>query len=140
MKLSEVFSRFARTLARALGHPEAFVIAVVLVIVWVVTGPIFHWSDTWQLVINTWTSIMTFLMVFLLQNTQNRDTMAMQLKLAELLRAVEGARTEFGVLEELNEEALLQLKTRFEQLAERSAQRNHKRPVSGDAALAPQKS
>jgi low affinity Fe/Cu permease len=140
VKLSEVFSRFARTLARVLGQPEAFVISLALVIVWVVTGPIFHWSDTWQLVINTWTSIMTFLMVFLLQNTQNRDTMAMQLKLAELLRAMEGARTEFGVLEELNEEALLQLKTRFEQLAERSAQRNHNRPVSGDTALAPQES
>jgi len=140
VKLSDVFSRLARTLARALGQPEAFVISLALVIVWVVTGPIFHWSDTWQLVINTWTSIMTFLMVFLLQNTQNRDTMAMQLKLAELLRAMEGARTEFGVLEELNEETLLQLKTRFEQLAERSAQRNHKRPVSGDASLAPQKS
>ena len=140
MKLSDVFSRFARTLARALGQPEAFVISIALVIIWVVTGPIFHWSDTWQLVINTWTSIMTFLMVFLLQNTQNRDTMAMQLKLAELLRAMEGARTEFGVLEELNEETLLQLKTRFEQLAERSAQRNHKRPVPGDAAMAPQES
>ena len=138
MKLSDVFSRLARTLARTLGQPEAFVISLALVIVWIVTGPIFHWSDTWQLVINTWTSIMTFLMVFLLQNTQNRDTMAMQLKLAELLRAMEGARTEFGVLEELNEETLLQLKTRFEQLAERSAERNRKRPLSGDASLAPQ--
>ena len=87
------FSRFAKSTARAAGHPGVFGLAVLIVVVWLASGPVFGFSDTWQLVINTGTTIVTFLMVFLIQNTQNRDGEAMQLKLDEIIRSLDGAHT-----------------------------------------------
>jgi low affinity Fe/Cu permease len=106
--------------ARASGHPLAFITACTIIVVWVVTGPIFAWSDTWQLVINTGTTIVTFLMVFLIQNTQNRDSHAVQLKLDELIRAVEGAHNALLDIEELTEEELMALRKRYAVLAARA--------------------
>jgi low affinity Fe/Cu permease len=95
------FSKFARHVEYAVGSPWAFVLSVVLIVVWAATGPWFQWSDSWQIVINTLTTIITFLMVFLIQATQTRDTRAMHLKLDELLRAVEGARTPLALAEDM---------------------------------------
>ena len=114
---SSPFSRFARWTARATGHPAAFVAAALIVVGWGVTGPIFKFSDTWQLVINTGTTIVTFLMVFLIQNTQNRDSHAVQLKLDELIRAVSGAHNALLDLEELEEADLERFRVRYEELA-----------------------
>src|ERR1043165_1169073 len=100
------FARFARATARASGHPLAFLIAVLIVLLWAMTGRIFNFSDTWQLVINTGTTIVTFLMVFLIQNTQNRDSEAVQVKLDELIRAIEGAHNALLNLEDLDEAEL----------------------------------
>ena len=111
------FARFARWTSHAAGHPAAFLAAVGVIILWLVTGPLFGFSDTWQLVINTGTTIVTFLMVFLIQNTQNRDSTATQLKLDELIRATEGAHTGLLDLEELTEQELEQLRVRYEELA-----------------------
>jgi len=107
--LAQQFSRFAHSISMWTGHPLAFLLAVVLVIVWVLTGPVFHYSDTWQLVINTGTTIVTFLMVFLIQNTQNRDTLAIQLKLSELVLAMKGAENKFAAIEDLTDEELEEL-------------------------------
>jgi low affinity Fe/Cu permease len=107
--LSQQFSQFAHTISVWTGHPLAFLLAVSAVIVWVVTGPIFNFSDTWQLVINTGTTIVTFLMVFLIQNTQNRDTLAIQLKLSELVLAMKGAENKFAAIEDLSDEELQEL-------------------------------
>lgn len=117
---SSRFSSFANWTARASGHPSAFVTAVLVIVVWAVTGPIFAWSDTWQLVINTGTTVVTFLMVFLIQNTQNRDSHAVQLKLDELIRAIEGAHNALLDIEELNEEELSRLRKRYAALAARA--------------------
>jgi low affinity Fe/Cu permease len=106
--------------ARATGHPAAFVIAVIIIMAWALTGPIFHFSDTWQLVINTSTTIVTFLMVFLIQNTQNRDAQALQLKIDELIRATQGAHNALLDLEELTERDLDHIKTHYEELARRA--------------------
>ena len=106
---SSRFSNFANWTARASGHPAAFMTAVLVIVVWAVTGPIFAWSDTWQLVINTGTTIVTFLMVFLIQNTQNRDTLALQLKLSELIIAMRGAHNSLATIEDLTEEELEEL-------------------------------
>jgi low affinity Fe/Cu permease len=114
------FTRFSTGLSTMAGRPVTFVIAVVLVVVWAVSGPLFHFSDTWQLVINTSTTIVTFLMVFLIQNTQNRDTAAMQIKLDELIRALEGAHNALLDLEELEEKDLTRFRNRYEQLAEKA--------------------
>src|SRR5262249_9071129 len=100
------FLKFARASARWTGRPIAFAFAVLFILAWVITGPIFHFSDTWQLVINTATTIVTFLMVFLIQNTQNRDSEAVQLKLDELLRSTRGAHNALLEIEELSEDEL----------------------------------
>ena len=110
-KLRHGFTVFAKWAAWATGHPLAFVLALTVVIVWAILGPIFGFSDTWQLVINTGTTIVTFLMVFLIQNTQNRDAVALHLKLDELLRAIEGAREDkFMDLEEQSDEVVQEVK------------------------------
>ena len=105
------------------GKPYAFALAVGLIAVWALSGPIFRFSDTWQLVINTTTTIVTFLMVFLIQSTQNRDTEAMQVKLDELIRVSAKARTELLDLEELDEEELDDIRAKMEKLAERARAR-----------------
>jgi low affinity Fe/Cu permease len=119
MKFKEAFAHFAKWTARAAGHPTTFALAIILIVVWALTGPAFHYSDTWQLVINTGTTIITFLMVFLIQNTQNRDAVAMQLKLDELIHAVKGARNQLIDIEDLTEEELESLRTRFAAMAQR---------------------
>ena len=111
------FSRFSKWTSHATGHPAAFVVAALVVVVWLATGPLFAFSDTWQLVINTGTTIVTFLMVFLIQNTQNRDSAAVQLKLDELIRAVDGAHNALLDLEELTEHDVDGLRARYQALA-----------------------
>jgi low affinity Fe/Cu permease len=111
------FAHLAKRVARASGQPVAFGVAVAVILAWAATGPMFRFSDTWQLVVNTATTIVTFLMVFLIQNTQNRDTAALQLKLDELIRALEGAHNSLLDLEELTEEELDQFRNRYQQLA-----------------------
>ena len=115
--LNRLFSRFAKWVAHHAGRAHAFVLATIVIIIWAVTGPFFGFSDTWQLVINTGTTIITFLMVFLIQNTQNRDTEALQLKLDELIRANEQARNRLLTLEDLSEEELDRVKASFQRLA-----------------------
>jgi low affinity Fe/Cu permease len=111
------YSRFAKTAAHFCGRPPVFAVAVGVIVVWVVTGPLFGFSDTWQLVINTGTTIVTFLMVFLIQNTQNRDTEAIQVKLDELIRATQGAHNALLDLEELEEDTLDDFRNKYESLA-----------------------
>lgn len=114
------FQKFARTSSRWAGRPVAFAIAALFILAWIVTGPIFHFSDTWQLVINTATTIVTFLMVFLIQNTQNRDSEAVQLKLDELLRSTSGAHNALLEIEELSEKELDDIKRCYTALARRA--------------------
>jgi low affinity Fe/Cu permease len=114
------FSRFANRTARMTGHPGAFGVAAVLIVTWLVTGPIFGYSDTWQLVINTGTTIVTFLMVFLIQNTQNRDSHAVQLKLDEIIRSLEGAHNALLDIEELEEGDLDRIRSRYVDLAKKA--------------------
>jgi low affinity Fe/Cu permease len=111
------FDRMAKWAALICGRPMTFLLAVAVVIVWGITGPIFNYSNTWQLVINTGTTIITFLMVFLIQNTQNRDSLAMQVKLDELIRAMKGAHVALLDLEELSDEELEQIMLHYQQLA-----------------------
>src|SRR5829696_5075159 len=118
MNLGESFARFAKATARDAGHPATFSLAALVILAWAVTGPIFQFSDTWQLAINTGTTIVTFLMVFLIQNTQNRDSVAMQIKLDELLRAAKGAHMAMADLEDLSEEELTAFQEHYRQLAE----------------------
>jgi low affinity Fe/Cu permease len=122
----DFFHRFAHRAAERLGSPWAFAIALLVVVVWACLGPRFGYSDTWQLVINTGTTIVTFLMVFLIQNTQNRDAAALHLKLDELLRGVKGARTHLVDLEELSEEELEKLRREFQRIHD-EAMRRHAR-------------
>lgn len=112
------FHRFSKWTAHAAGQPVTFVAAVAIIILWALSGPFFGFSDTWQLAINTGTTIVTFLMVFLIQNTQNRDTTAIQVKLDELIRALEGAHNALLDLEELTDSDLEHIRTEYERLAE----------------------
>jgi len=114
--VSDVFRIWARRSSSILGSAWAFAIAVSIIAIWGATGPMFHFSDTWQLIINTGTTIVTFLMVFLIQNTQNRDAKATQLKLDEIIRAVGGARNELLNLENLSEEDLKKLEEQFQRI------------------------
>jgi low affinity Fe/Cu permease len=118
--VSDAFRVFARHSSIALGSAWAFAGAVFVILVWVLTGPMFHFSDTWQLVINTATTIVTFLMVFLIQNTQNRDAKAVHLKLDELIRALKDARNELVDLENLSDEELEKLEEQFKRTRERA--------------------
>src|SRR3990172_7684855 len=117
MRNATWYSQFAKKTAHFCGRPRVFTLAVAIIAVWIVTGPLFHFSDTWQLAINTGTTIVTFLMVFLIQNTQNRDTEAIQVKLDELIRATKGAHNALLDLEELEEENLDLFRERYELLA-----------------------
>src|SRR5580692_4904357 len=117
------FRKLALKSAQVVGSAPAFLLAVVVTLIWIATGPYFHYSDTWQLVINTATSVATFLVVFLIQNTQNRDTAVIQLKLDELIRAVTQARTELVQMEGLSDEELDQLREEFRVLRERASTR-----------------
>lgn len=112
--MDRIFTRLATLISAAAGQPLAFVLALTIVIVWGVSGPIFQYSDTWQLVVNTGTTIVTFLMVFLIQNSQNRDAAAMQAKLDELLRAVENAREQFIAIEHLTDKEIEDIRTALE--------------------------
>ena len=120
MYTTSPFTRFAKWTARTAGHPSSFLLALLIILAWTISGPLFHFSDTWQLVINTGTTIVTFLMVFLIQNTQNRDSAAIQLKLDELIRAMQGAHNALLDLEELTEADLDQLRAHYETLAQQA--------------------
>ena len=111
--MSDTFSKAAHWIAQQCGHAGVFIIAVIMILAWAATGPLFGYSDTWQLIINTGTTIITFLMVFLIQNTQNRDTVAIQLKLDELIRANQNARNRMLSIEDLTEDELKKVKATF---------------------------
>ena len=117
--MRDAFHRFAHWVSDRMGAPTAFLVAVSVIVAWAITGPMFGYSDTWQLYINTGTTIVTFLMVFLIQNTQNRDAKAIHLKLDELLRGVKGARTSLVHLEQWTDDELAELADQFEQLRHR---------------------
>lgn len=131
LNLDDWFSTLARSCANQLGRARSFALGFVVVVVWGVCGPIFDYSDTWQLIINTGTTIATYLMIFLLQNTQNRDTLEMNLKLDELIRANEHAHNRMMRLEELTERQLKGLKIDFDQIAEENE------PCASETVLAP---
>ena len=120
MARKPLFTRFANWTSKKSGRPATFVLAVLIILAWAVTGPIFGFSDTWQLVINTSTTIVTFLMVFLIQNTQNRDSEAVQVKLDELIRAVEGAHDALLDLEDLEDKELESIRARYGELAKKA--------------------
>ncbi|MCH9742740.1 MAG: low affinity iron permease family protein [Proteobacteria bacterium] len=120
MRISSPYARFAKLAARVSGKPQIFIIAVLVIAVWIITGPLFDFSDTWQLIINTGTTIVTFLMVFLIQNTQNRETEAIQIKLDELIRSTQGAHNALLDLEELDDEEIETFLTKYEFLAKRA--------------------
>ena len=128
-----VFRRFAHSVAHAAGAPSAFAIACLVIVAWGVTGPFFHYSDTWQLAINTGPTIGTFLMCFVIQSTQNRDSQVVQLKLDELIRAIEAARTELVDMEDLSDEELHRLQHQFESLR-RSAEEARRSREAGQSS------
>jgi low affinity Fe/Cu permease len=131
--MRDMFRIFARSSSVVLGSAWAFAVAIAIIAVWGLTGPTFHYSDTWQLIINTGTTIVTFLMVFLIQNTQNRDAKAMHLKLDEIIRALKNARNELVDLEKLSDEDLDKLEKQFEllrQKAERDGNNRHELPAT----------
>ena len=129
--LTAYFTKFAQATAQWTGHPAAFLLALTVIVVWIVTGPVFNYSDTWQLVINTGTTIVTFLMVFLIQNTQNRDMMAVQLKLSELVLAMKGAKNEFAAIEDLSDKELAALHDECRARAEMTLDHLNSRRESG---------
>jgi low affinity Fe/Cu permease len=133
--LRDRFGNIAQVVSHATGHPAAFVVAVLVVVIWAISGPLFDYSDTWQLVINTGTTIVTFLMVFLIQNTQNRDTLALHLKLSELVFAVKDAEDRFADLENLTDEELEEIHQQFCERADHahSAIEQRKRAARPDA-------
>lgn len=120
--VNDLFRVFARRSSMVLGSAWAFILAIVIIVVWGLTGPTFHFSDTWQLIINTGTTIVTFLMVFVIQNTQNRDSKAVNLKLDEVIRAVKGARNQLINLEGLSDEDLKNLENQFKRVREKAEQ------------------
>ena len=126
--MGEIFHKVATSISEIVGTPWAFLTALLLVILWVAAGPVFQYSDSWQLVINTSTTIITFLMVFIIQSSQNRDTKAIHIKLDELLRAVHGARTGLINIENLSDEDLLQLQQEFERLGNGGSEPRKKVP------------
>ena len=128
--MKDIFRKFAQAASHAVGSPWAFIIATLIIVVWAITGPVFGYSDTWQLVINTGTTIITFLMVFLIQNTQNRDAKAIHLKLDELLKGVKGARTSLVDLEDLSDEQLDDMQKYYERLHKEAASHATKRMSS----------
>ena len=132
-KSASWFTRFAKTTARVTGRPATFMVAVAVIVVWALTGPLFGFSDTWQLVINTGTTIITFLMVFLIQNTQNRDTEALQVKLDELIRATKEADDCLLDLEELDDKELDEIRKSYEELAEKAREQLQARGSGDDA-------
>jgi len=123
VKARTLFDRLAQWASRASGRPKTFALAVAVIVVWAVSGPLFKFSDTWQLVINTGTTIITFLMVFLIQSTQNRDTAAIQIKLDELIRVTKHAHNALMDLEELNEKDLMEIRNAYEALAARAREK-----------------
>src|SRR5215212_8459140 len=137
-KSTSFFTRFAKWTAHATGRPAAFCTAAAVVVLWGATGPLFKFSDTWQLVINTGTTIITFLMVFLIQNTQNRDTEALQVKLDELIRVTEGAHLVLLDLEELDDKQLDHIRANYQKLAKRAREDLRRGDVdTGTPALNP---
>ena len=122
MTFGDAFGRFSRRSAEALGSPLVFVINCLLILLWLGSGPLFHYSDTWQLVVNTVTTVFIYLAVFVIQNTQNRDARAIHLKLDELIASMEGARNRFVNLEDLTDEELRALQTQFQRLQQRADQ------------------
>jgi low affinity Fe/Cu permease len=121
-----VFTRLSQATAHWAGKPQTFFVALAIIVVWAASGPFFGFNDTWQLVINTSTTIVTFLMVFIIQNSQNRDTAAMQIKLDELINKLEGAREELLDLEELDEDKLEEMRAEFEELARKARELREK--------------
>ena len=133
--MSDAFPKFARWTARTVGHSSSFAAALGVVAVWATTGPFFHFSDTWQLVINTGTTIVTFLMVFLIQNTQNRDSHALHLKLDELIRANKHARNHLIALEELPQKELDALQKEFDEKSREVVERHRRKKRQSDASI-----
>jgi low affinity Fe/Cu permease len=133
---SDAFRLFAKNSSGMLGSAWAFATAILIILIWGVTGPMFHYSDTWQLIINTGTTIVTFLMVFLIQNTQNRDAKAVHLKLDELIRALKNARNELIDLEKLADEDLMRLEKQFERVRKKAKRNGNNAGSKGRATHA----
>jgi low affinity Fe/Cu permease len=133
-RVQDAFRVFARATSGVLGSAWAFVLAILVIVIWAATGHTFHYSDTWQLIINTGTTIVTFLMVFLIQNTQNRDAKAVHLKLDELIRAMKGARNKLVDLEKLSDDDLKKLEGEFESLRKRAEGAEHRAETAHDKA------
>ena len=133
LRTTSRFARISRGISTLVGRPAAFIVATLLIVLWAASGPLFGFSDTWQLVVNTTTTIITFLMVFVIQNTQNRDTAAIQVKLDELIRATQGAHNAILDLEELDEEQLREYLSRYEELAAAARERLDKGQLDTDA-------